>query len=98
MCKLCNGFYNGESERPLHERLMEHLRAANNPSSYSDNSVGQHYRDCHPGVEPQLEFEILDRQTVTIRRKISEAIRILEDKPAINDRDELFNLVKFIVQ
>ena len=56
------------------------------------------YSTCHPGVESQLGFEILDRQTVTIRRKISEAIRILEDKPEINDRDELFNLVKFIVQ
>ena len=76
---------------------MEHLRAASNPSSYRDNSVGKHYSEHHPGETPDLAYDILDRQNITIRRKISEAIRILADKPNINDRDELLNLVKFVI-
>ena len=35
--------YHGEADRSLHYRINEHLRAANNPSSYPNNALAQHY-------------------------------------------------------
>lgn len=60
--------------------------------------VGKHYQVFHSGLEPDFKFYILDRQDVSVRRKISEAIRILTDKPAMNDGAELSDIMKFIVK
>ena len=76
---------------------MEHLRAAKNPASYIDNAVGKHYQSLHPYLEPKLEFKIVDRQKNNVKRKISEAFHIIRDKPKMNDRVELKDLIKFIV-
>ena len=46
-CKLCQDFYEGETYRPCHDRFSEHIRAANNPRSYPNNSIGKHYAECH---------------------------------------------------
>ena len=56
------------------------------------------YQYSHRGLEPVLKFSILDRQVVSVRRKISEAMRISTDKPTINDRAELSDIMKFIVK
>ena len=50
-CLLCEGsqdFYEGETDRPAHNRFMEHTRAGNNPASYSSNGIGKHYAMYHP--------------------------------------------------
>ena len=42
-----------------------------------NNAVGKHYSIFHENCQsPKLVFTILDRQTSTARRKISEAILI----------------------
>ena len=43
-CKLYNQKYVGETGRTIHERLSEHLRYANNPTSnsYSNEALAQH--------------------------------------------------------
>ena len=76
---------------------MEHLRAAKNPTSYAENAVGKHYSTAHSGQEPNLEFHIIDRQKDSVKRKISEAFHIIRDKPVMNDRTELRDLIKFTV-
>ena len=100
-CLLCGEdspqIYIGETCRPLHARLMEHTRAANNPGSYVDNAIGKHYMLHHPDCSASLSFEILDRQSSTARRKISEARRIIQDNPQMNDRSELQDLSKFLI-
>ena len=76
----------------------EHIRAANNPASYQNNAVGKHYFMLHVNCEcPKLSFTILDRQSSTARRKISEAILICKDGPSINIREELVETMKFMV-
>ena len=40
---LCGGKYQGETGRPLNSRIMEHIRAAKNPQTYPNNTLGQHY-------------------------------------------------------
>ncbi len=42
-------------------------------------------------------FTLLDRQTSTARRKISEAILINKDEPNINLKEELVETMKFMI-
>ncbi len=98
-CLLCtsNSTYIGETYRCLHDTLMEHTRAANRPDSYKDNAIGKHYKQFHPGCVASLAFDILDRQKNTVRRKISEARYITNQKPSMNDRTELPDLMKLLI-
>ena len=98
ICELCWEKYNGETERWIHSRGMEHRIAAINPDAHPENAVGQHYRHKHPGMEPKLQYKALDRQSKTVRRKISEAISILRDRPEMNDKNELTYLVKYMIE
>ena len=96
-CRLCHEEYVGETYRSLHDRMMEHQRAAANPPSYPDNSVGKHYLYQHTGEAPRLSYEVIDTQHGTVKRKISEAATIFSRKPTINDRTELQPLRGFLV-
>ena len=97
-CELCRGKYYGETERSLHCRLMEHRRACLNPDTYPKNSLGQHYKRHHTGQSPKLTYKLMDIQSVTVRRKIVEAMYILQDSPSINDRNELTYLCKNLIK
>ena len=100
-CEICTEslqFYDGETDRPCHHRFMEHLRAAANPRSYQHNALAKHYALHHQGTTPKLTFTILDQQQNNVRRKISEAIKIHQDSPPLNNRDELVHTMKFVVR
>ena len=97
-CELCGQRYCGETERSLHARLMEHRQAARNPRSHPDNAIGQHYAAHHSNQSPTLNFQLLDIQSKTVRRKIVEAIYILRESPEMNDRTELSYLYKYLVE
>ena len=100
-CELCTEslqFYDGETDRPCHHRFMEHQRAANNPTSYQHNALAKHYSTCHKDLKAKLRFTILDQQQTHVRRKISEAIKIYQDSPPLNNRDELVHTMKFVVR
>ena len=97
-CELCRGKYYGETERSLHCRLMEHRRACLNPDTYPKNSLGQHYKRHHAGQSPKLTYKLMDIQSVTVRRKIVEAMYILQDSPSINDKNELTYLCKYLIK
>ena len=90
--------YIGESSRTAHERLMEHTRYAANPDSYSDECLAKHYKQVHTGIQPDLRFEILDREMGTVKRKIKEAFYILNLNPELNDREECASLERFLVR
>ena len=98
-CRLCNSDikYQGETERPLHHSLKEHVRAAANPTAYPENALGQHYAELHTNCNVMLDVYILDIQQKTSRRKLSEALFIHKNKPTLNDKSELESVVKFIV-
>ncbi|KAL5268773.1 hypothetical protein ACHWQZ_G002580 [Mnemiopsis leidyi] len=100
-CNLCSEsvqFYDGETDRPCHHRFMEHLRAANNPPSYRNNALAKHYALHHVGQTAALSFKILDQQQNNVRRKISEAVKIRQDAPPLNNRDELVHTMKFVIR
>ena len=101
-CLLCEGsqdFYEGETDRPALNRFMEHNRAGNNPASYSSNGIGKHYAMYHSTHKQcQLTFTFIDKQSNSVRRKISEAIKIHKEKPNFNNKEELVDTMKFIVR
>ena len=98
-CKLCNQRYLGETGRTIHERLSEHLRYANNPTSnsYSDEALAQHYANFHPSALSDLSFSILCKETNVIKRKILESYFINHLKPEINNRDECISVKRFLI-
>ena len=72
--------YQGETDRPLNNRIAEHIRAVKNPQSYPINALGHHYNTAHPNckVDISARVVILDIQRNTLKRKLSEALYILE--------------------
>ena len=99
-CKRCptgSAVYIGETSRPLQERMMEHRRACNNPPAYPENAMGKHYLAQHEGESADLSYEVLDTQRVAVKRKVSEAYRIHQSRPSVNDRQEMPKLRRFFV-
>ena len=90
--------YHWEADRPLHYRISEHLRAANNPSSYLNNAVPQHYARNHDGAQVKFEVNIIDHKQSTIKRKLSEALYIYKNKPELNEKSKLELIVKNMSQ
>ena len=99
-CGLCQERYVGESCRTLHDRMSEHLRFATNPTcaSYKNEALAIHYSEHHPDKEPELSFELLDSERVTLIRKIKEAMFIYELNPSINDKSECIMLQRFLIK
>ena len=54
--------YHGEADRPLSYRISEHLRAANNPSSYPNNAIAQHYGTKQHNGQAKFEVNIIDQK------------------------------------
>ena len=52
--------YIGETTRTIHDRVSEHLRAANNPTSHPNNSLGAHYAEHHRGIKANISVHIID--------------------------------------
>ena len=99
-CELCQEFYVGETARPIHDRMLEHRRAAINPTStsYQNNAFATHYKETHEGSTPILSLEILKSNlSRTIQRKISEADFIQQLKPTLNNKKECESALGFLV-
>ena len=97
-CLLCQKFYLGETERTAHARLGEHLRYASYPLNMSNNheALAIHYNTEHPGIVPDLKFNILTIEPNTVRRKIFEALVISSLKPSLNLKEELKTVQRFL--
>ena len=97
-CNICKQFYIGETMRTAHERLTEHLRYAKFPTTTSnlDKAWAIHYKSEHPGITPDLSFDILLIEPQTVRRKIFEAMYINDFKPTLNLKDELKTVHRFL--
>ena len=66
--------------------------------NYPDEALSKHYKQYHSGTKPDFTFSILSRETNTVRRKIKEAFYIVNEKPAINDKDECSVLERYLVR
>ena len=77
----------------------EHYKAAANPlcKSYKNKALALHYSEHHPGIEPKLQLEILGRESNTLRRKVVEAMYIMNKNPQINLKSELETLRKYLI-
>ena len=98
-CRVCHKFYIGETERTVHERFGEHLRYASYPKTPSNRgeALAIHYSNEHVGVIPDLVFSILTVESNTVRRKIFEAMMIIELKPCLNLKEELLTVRRFLI-
>ena len=98
-CLLCDQLYIGESCRRVHDRVGEHLRYATYPNTPSNvsQSFAIHYNSLHEGMSPKLEVDILIIEPQTVRRKIFEAMFIINKSPSINKREELDTIKRFVI-
>ena len=96
ICNLCGEKYQGETDRPLNNRIMEHIRAAKNPQTYPNNILGQHYHTVHFNHPVDISVAVLDIQRNSLKRKLSEALFIHRDKPLLNEKSELETVVKYL--
>ena len=98
-CRLCGGDYVGETGRSAYERLSEHMNYTSNPTakSYKEMTLAQHYIAVHPNLKSDLEFEILFIERNTLLRKIKEAYCIRTLKPTLNEKQEMNNLLKYML-
>ena len=90
------GKYQGETDKPLNNRIVEYIRAVKNPQSYPNNALGHHYNTAHPNCQMDISVVILDIQSNTLKRKLSEALYIHKNKPSLNDMSELESIVKYL--
>ena len=75
-CKRCNKRYIGETERTLHDRMLEHRRAATNPDKHPNNALFKYYSLEYPSL-PLLNYKVLKTHLNSdVKRKISEALFI----------------------
>ena len=58
-CEYCNKRYIGETERTLHDRMLEHRRAATNPEKHPNNAFAKHYISEHETLAPLLKYRVL---------------------------------------
>ena len=98
-CNICREIYIGETGRTAKDRFGEHLRYATSPTakSYSEMAFAVHYRQYHDKTEPDLTFEIIITESRILYRKIIEAYYINREKPAINLKEELTDLCRFLI-
>ena len=98
-CLICLLIYIGETLRIIDGRFDEHYKAAANPSckSYKNKALALHYSEHHPGMAPKLKLEILGTESNTLRRKIVEAMHIMNKNPQINLKSELETLRKYLI-
>jgi hypothetical protein len=87
-CEICQEFYIGQTTRHFHERAIEHMRAARNPTSYKMFAISSHYLRHHNTVTPHLSFHILQQCNSGLDCKIAEAHHILRENPTINNKRE----------
>ena len=50
------------------------------------------YNAKHKTMNADLSFKIIDRQSITAKRKISEAFHIIKQDTKLNNRDEMVSL------
>ncbi|EYB86176.1 hypothetical protein Y032_0283g1298 [Ancylostoma ceylanicum] len=97
-CQGCGRKYVGETSRPLHKRLDEHMRALRNPTSYPNSSFSRH-RTLHHTYDdpPRMKVTILHRsQESPLERKVLEALEIKRLSPEINNKDEMMDALRLI--
>ena len=82
----------------LHNRVLEHRRAATHPEKYQDNALAKQCSTEHKSLSPSLKYRVLKSHLGSdIKRKISEALFIRELKPELNARDEMQYISRFLV-
>ena len=93
-------------KKDMEERPTDHstvvFRCAANPTakSYEDKPLAKRYREKYPlhTGPPKLKLQIIDRGTSLVNRKIKEAKFLVKNKPTLNDKSELNNLMQFLVE
>ena len=86
--------YEGETSRSIGERFMEHLEKmhSKNKKTREKSFIYDHAQTDHNGSIPPVKVEILAQCLGDPGlRQAMEAVRIREDKPALNGKEEWTN-------
>ena len=85
-CLSCHAFYIGETGRPLHVRINEHLASKRRESLVKP--LGKHRHDDHTGNDYDVACTILAHEPEISARKALEAFWISARNPRMNNRNE----------
>ena len=97
-CRRCNKRYIGETERSLHDRMLEHRRAATKSDKHPNNALAKHYFLEHHSLSRLFHYEVLKSHLNSdTKRKIAEAMFIRQLKPELNARDEMNYISRLLV-
>ena len=93
----CGEIYIGESGRPLHIRITEHLRVIARPhlKSHIDKPLATHRMEKHT-TQPSVTVTILHCCTSTVKRRIMEAFAIKTFQPKLNKKQEMLEAMRLI--
>ena len=91
-CCVCGDKYIGETGRPLHIRIKEHLVAKS--KSISTNALGKHRETLHGGTDFDIKVVLLAQQMDITARKTLEAFFIKYSQPALNNKDECIPVIQ----
>ena len=94
-CSECGEKYIGETGRFLVERIKEHL----SDLRHYENRSGPwavHRRDSHAGTDIEIKVSVRAVEQRLQERKIKEAMLIKTERPSVNARAEMVEVMKFI--
>ena len=97
-CNSCGEMYIGETGRPLHIRIQEHVRCIRNPTapSYVDSPWAKHVTNIHKMQTVSISVSVEAVKPNTLERKIKEALLIHRLRPTINCKDEMRQALQYI--
>ena len=98
LCEVCQVEYIGETARPLHIRIHEHVRSMNSPfsQSYMNMPLAKHAVASHGGRPFTIKVKLERIVGGTVQRKIQEALFIAKRRPALNERAEMLEFVNMV--
>ncbi|XGW03292.1 hypothetical protein V3C99_014911 [Haemonchus contortus] len=91
-CRNCGDEYIGETARPLHVRIKEHLDGMNR--SRESTALGAHRVQNHNGGVFEVTVEVVAQEPQLCARKSLEAFWIQATNPKMNRREECLTITR----
>uniref|UniRef100_A0A7I4Z1I4 GIY-YIG domain-containing protein n=1 Tax=Haemonchus contortus TaxID=6289 RepID=A0A7I4Z1I4_HAECO len=94
-CRDCRDEYIGETARPLHVRVKEHIDGMRRLKE--STALGSHRNRKHNGGVLEVTVEVVAQATELCARKTLEAFRIQLTDPEINRKEKCLAITRELV-
>jgi len=93
-CKTCDQFFIGSTIRKFHKRYHEHLNRKNQP--INNHLLFCSTKDNSTNSKVPFTIKFLTHDNDILNLKIREAFHIRQNKPSLNTKKEMEDLINFI--